>query len=1146
MKPKRKKNGSKNPKQTTTKAANFPDAPDGMTRAKACHQSGNRAFGLQQYDEAWQEYTNGIQILQSSPLNVEENNDIELRKLWVVLHGNRALVQLQRQEYAAAECDCSTILQEDTSRENDDDDGIRWKLWYRRALAREHLAQQRLLGSKPESPEQPTAEWYIAQAQQDLECCQKCLEKMQQPEALHTAELEELPVVLERLNHLRQQCSSLSVTTVPPPPPPALSEQREDVIRLLEARDRFYPGEAYFLLDWIWWSEWCQHVQLFSDDPGNTPSEPSPAEDAKDESMVEDDVTKDTTPVIAPNMSLEERILQRLPPGARRPDPVDDEEDQPLGPGPIDNASLLLPHPKDWKASTQTVFYKHWYRPYYHPPAPDALDDFLPLKPGLVRGYHYEIIPREVYNALRTWYSELTPSICRRATVAEDASLHVVLYPLDTAMNAPSGGGECSACGAVGVTMRCVSCRQVCYCDRTCQETDWKRHKPECAQFKASSNAAVASSSRAGRTGLNNLGNTCFMNSAIQCLAHATPLTRHFRSGQYQVDVNDANPLGTGGQLAHAYAEVMKALHLKSQRTCSPTQLKRAIAMFAPRFAGYLQHDAQEFLAYLLDGLHEDLNRIRKAPYVEMPDVTDGQCIAVAGARAWDAHHRRNDSLVLDTFYGQFKSTCVCPKCQRVSVSFDAYNHVSLEIPQEIRTIIPVVVIVYPSPTKEHPFPQPTRYSVSMRSSDLISDIKDAVSALCGIPMSRIQLCEIQKNTIAAIHHDANLLTQTPLNRIMAYDVHPMGADVENVFHIIATHRIMADTMPNGELVFEPFGVPIMTSFETTYTCREVWNHLWSMVSFCVLENLGDNDEDNQNGSDTQNMLQIRLVSQQNGKPLQVFPISNGNSRVMALDEESTETVELKSPFTSLLPRDCDETLLSFMGQDALPNFLFFHLEWTDSVDPTPEPHDGEEGPVNMLRIDEERFLAVQNHYSYIEAVKSAKSKEGQSKKVTLDQCFDTFTKPERLDEHNMWYCSSCKDHVQALKTMELWKLPNVLIVHLKRFEFKHALRRDKLDTLVDFPLSGLDMNAHLATVGDKRSCVDDRVPAIYDCFAVVNHFGRMGFGHYTAYARPWNEAGITNDWALFDDSSVRSVEKDRAVVSSAAYVLLYRRRIFS
>ena len=101
------------------------------------------------------------------------------------------------------------------------------------------------------------------------------------------------------------------------------------------------------------------------------------------------------------------------------------------------------------------------------------------------------------------------------------------------------------------------------------------------------------------------------------------------------------------------------------------------------------------------------------------------------------------------------------------------------------------------------------------------------------------------------------------------------------------------------------------------------------------------------------------------------------------------------------------------------------------------------------------------------------------------------------------------------MKTLEVWKLPDVLIVHLDRFEFKDADRTDKLDTLVDFPLEeGLDLNVHCASIGNPSlTLVGDGVPAIYDCFAVVNHIGHtISSGLYTAFARAWDATGISNE----------------------------------
>lgn len=70
---------------------------------------------------------------------------------------------------------------------------------------------------------------------------------------------------------------------------------------------------------------------------------------------------------------------------------------------------------------------------------------------------------------------------------------------------------------------------------------------------------------------------------------------------------------------------------------------------YAPRFQGYEQHDSQEFLEFLLDGLHEDLNRVRERPQVE---AIEGKGMAddEASSLSWEAHKKRNDSVIVDTF----------------------------------------------------------------------------------------------------------------------------------------------------------------------------------------------------------------------------------------------------------------------------------------------------------------------------------------------------------------------------------------------------------------------------------------------------------------------------------------------------------------
>jgi hypothetical protein len=123
-----------------------------------------------------------------------------------------------------------------------------------------------------------------------------------------------------------------------------------------------------------------------------------------------------------------------------------------------------------------------------------------------------------------------------------------------------------------------------------------------------------------GETGLQNLGNTCFMNSALQCLSNCPPLRQFFLSKEFKADLNRSNPLGCKGRLAEVYAELVAEMW-KGVSFVSPREFKSVISEFAPQFSGYQQHDSQELLCFVLDGLHEDLNRVKKKPYVEAKEV---------------------------------------------------------------------------------------------------------------------------------------------------------------------------------------------------------------------------------------------------------------------------------------------------------------------------------------------------------------------------------------------------------------------------------------------------------------------------------------------------------------------------------------------
>lgn len=139
---------------------------------------------------------------------------------------------------------------------------------------------------------------------------------------------------------------------------------------------------------------------------------------------------------------------------------------------------------------------------------------------------------------------------------------------------------------------------------------------------------------------------------------------------------------------------------------------------------------------------------------------------------------------------------------------------------------------------------------------------------------------------------------------------------------------------------------------------------------------------------------------------------------------------------------------------------------------------------------------------------------------VSLDDCMKQFTKAEKLSQTDMWRCPHCKEEKQAEKKMEVWSVPQMLVIQLKRFSY-NSYSRSKLTTMVDFPLEGLDMTKYVLQPDGKR--------AVYDLIAVSNHMGGYGCGHYTAYCREGSE------WYDFDDSRVSPASRASVAVSAGS-----------
>jgi len=186
-----------------------------------------------------------------------------------------------------------------------------------------------------------------------------------------------------------------------------------------------------------------------------------------------------------------------------------------------------------------------------------------------------------------------------------------------------------------------------------------------------------------GLVGLRNLGNTCFMNSALQCLLNVVPLTDYFLSELHLQEINEENFLGSKGEVVRAYAKLVKEVWETNQQIeISPKHFYKALSSYAPQFSYGTQEDSQDFMAILLDVIHEDLNRVRVRPTIADSEP-QGSTMQEQATNAWKNHLLRNRSIIVDLFQGQVKSSLKCHECGYVSSKFEPFMYLSLPVPEE-------------------------------------------------------------------------------------------------------------------------------------------------------------------------------------------------------------------------------------------------------------------------------------------------------------------------------------------------------------------------------------------------------------------------------------------------------------------------------
>jgi len=214
--------------------------------------------------------------------------------------------------------------------------------------------------------------------------------------------------------------------------------------------------------------------------------------------------------------------------------------------------------------------------------------------------------------------------------------------------------------------------------------------------------------------GIINIGNTCYMNSVLQTLMNLDKLKAFLDDKYFSFWINRKNKYGFNGKIISEFLILYREYHLRSKEPVKPHKLKAAIGEVNSQFKNLDQQDSQEFLSYLIDVLHEELNINSEKEYIPNPESYDGTEEQLSG-EFWANNLRRNASFIHSLFLGQMKSTLTCAKCNIKKITYETFTSLNIPIPQKKTILLNIIIHRIPFTYKAYYF---EHYAESNNSSN--------------------------------------------------------------------------------------------------------------------------------------------------------------------------------------------------------------------------------------------------------------------------------------------------------------------------------------------------------------------------------------------------------------------------------------------
>ncbi|EAS02946.3 ubiquitin carboxyl-terminal hydrolase (macronuclear) [Tetrahymena thermophila SB210] len=693
------------------------------------------------------------------------------------------------------------------------------------------------------------------------------------------------------------------------------------------------------------------------------------------------------------------------------------------------------------------------------------------------------------------------------------------------------------------LVVQCL-CKENYYCSDECMYKDKKFHSHICElAFDSDSDEELDKNEVKTNyeTGLVNLGNTCYMNSGLQCIFATKNICEFFMKNQYKefLKKDDDNLDNISQKLISKFAKLIKEVKSKKRESIEPWAFKILFGSYYYIFKGFSQHDSQEFIQNLLENFNELLvPAIQDEEEEEEDDEDDGEKIEnFLSENKFQKRFQKNPNLseeenqaltliknllsssyskiFSESFLGLLKSKLSCTKCGKSSSSFDLFSSLAIPIADKKKEVTANVFYIPYNIQEEI---KQVKFSLPTESKITVQEFLEKVAGLLETPNQNI-------------------------NRLM--------------FAIIS-----------NENVKQEFFIKNCTkkAIEMIKEC----NQTNKFVAVYQLPNEYDFYD-----IDTNRIISInfkKIVAQQDGKHQNLVVINI--PRIIVIDtQEIVADIYLKIsdmlspilPDASKFVNDLIETLEDESNEQTLKKLndkLQFQILINSQMQRRKKQHDicifcqsttCKSCPLPFL-IDKQFIQFTQNYnkgdlsfsvlFQTEEIAKqvpqfqfnSGEQNKSDANNPTLIECLQLYLEKEILDEDNKWDCDICNQKQIASKEVTIYYGPRYLVFQIKRF--KDNSKGEKVKNCVQVNYSEFeDFTDYIYKINptvNTQQKAENNSRLVYRLYGVVIHIGQIDQGHYTSYTFQ------NNRWTHYNDDLIKTVKAEEVINNRNAYLLFY------